>query len=109
VPREVRESNTSSEACSVALLAGLDTSKRLAAGRRLLQGGQVSAVSGSHMSAKDAIALYSLSEKEGIKVWIDGGWAVDALLGRQTRNHADLDIALETRFLERLRAWRTAA
>jgi len=32
-----------------------------------------------------------------------GGWAVDALLGERTRRHADLDIALETRFLERLR------
>ncbi|HHW11154.1 MAG TPA: GNAT family N-acetyltransferase [Firmicutes bacterium] len=56
------------------------------------------------MTAKDVVRLYDLFEKEEIKVWIDGGWAVDALLGRQTRLHADLDIALETRFLERLRA-----
>lgn len=59
--------------------------------------------SGSHMTAKDAIGLYDLLEREGIKIWIDGGWAVDALLGEQTRSHADLDIALETRFLRRLR------
>jgi lincosamide nucleotidyltransferase A/C/D/E len=25
---------------------------------------------------------------------VDGGWAVDALLGKQTRDHCDLDIAL---------------
>lgn len=49
------------------------------------------------------MALYDLLEREGIQLWIDGGWAVDALLGEQTRSHADLDIALETRFLERLR------
>ena len=31
----------------------------------------------------------------GIEFWIDGGWGVDALLGEQTRKHADLDIVLQ--------------
>lgn len=30
----------------------------------------------------------------GIDAWVDGGWAVDALLGEQTRPHADLDLAI---------------
>ena len=30
----------------------------------------------------------------GIKVWIDGGWGVDALLGECTRQHQDLDIMI---------------
>jgi tRNA nucleotidyltransferase/poly(A) polymerase len=55
------------------------------------------------MPSKDVIAVYDLLERKGIQIWIDGGWAVDALLGEQTRRHADLDIALETRFLEELR------
>ena len=55
------------------------------------------------MSAKDALKLYELLENHNIVVWIDGGWAVDALLGTQTRSHADLDIALETRFLQHMR------
>jgi lincosamide nucleotidyltransferase A/C/D/E len=55
------------------------------------------------MSAKDARGLYDLLERGGIKIWIDGGWAVDAVLCEQTRDHSDLDIALETRFLSRLR------
>jgi lincosamide nucleotidyltransferase A/C/D/E len=38
-----------------------------------------------------------------IRVWIDGGWAVDALLGRQLRAHKDLDIALERSDVGRLR------
>ena len=46
------------------------------------------------MTAKDAIDLYKLFDRHGIKVWIDGGWGVDALLGHQTRNHDDLDVAL---------------
>jgi len=29
-----------------------------------------------------------------MQMWIDGGWGVDALLGRQTRQHADLDIII---------------
>jgi lincosamide nucleotidyltransferase A/C/D/E len=32
-----------------------------------------------------------------VDVWVDGGWGVDALLGTQTRLHADLDLALPTR------------
>jgi lincosamide nucleotidyltransferase A/C/D/E len=27
-----------------------------------------------------------------IPVWLDGGWAIDALLGHQTRSHDDLDL-----------------
>jgi len=30
----------------------------------------------------------------GIRVWIDGGWGVDALLAEQTRPHEDLDIVI---------------
>ena len=40
----------------------------------------------------------------GIKVWIGGGWGVDALLGKQTREHDDLDIVIEGRDCETLRA-----
>ena len=35
-----------------------------------------------------------LFDELGIKVWIDGGWGVDALLGECTRNHQDLDIII---------------
>jgi lincosamide nucleotidyltransferase A/C/D/E len=35
-----------------------------------------------------------LFEQHGLEVYVDGGWAVDALLGVQTRTHTDLDIAL---------------
>lgn len=46
------------------------------------------------MRAKDVIELYKLLEENDIKVWIDGGWGIDALLGKQTRQHKDLDIAM---------------
>ncbi|HEY0217090.1 MAG TPA: phosphotransferase, partial [Cellulomonas sp.] len=30
----------------------------------------------------------------GCRVWVAGGWAVDVLVGRQTRSHRDLDLAV---------------
>ncbi len=46
------------------------------------------------MEANDVLKLYNLFKKNGIDVWIDGGWGIDALLGKQTRPHKDLDIAI---------------
>jgi len=55
------------------------------------------------ITAHDAIELLDLIESVGIEVYVDGGWGVDALLGRQTRRHLDLDIALPFRDLPLLR------
>ena len=46
------------------------------------------------MAPGKVLELYNWLNDNGIVVWIDGGWGVDALLGRQTREHADLDIAV---------------
>lgn len=57
------------------------------------------------MSGADAAALHDMMERAGAPIWIDGGWAVDAVLGRQTRAHSDLDVVIEARrlpVLERL-------
>ncbi|NJN17088.1 MAG: aminoglycoside nucleotidyltransferase [Oscillochloris sp.] len=56
------------------------------------------------MTADDAAHLLRCFADHGIVVWVDGGWAVDALLGAQTRRHADLDIALEHADVPQLRA-----
>lgn len=55
------------------------------------------------MTSADVIDLYATLENLDIKIWIDGGWAVDALLGKQTRSHADLDIAIQYRDIPKLR------
>ena len=47
------------------------------------------------MDASSLLTVIGLLEAEGIKVWLDGGWGVDALLGRQTREHDDLDLVVE--------------
>ena len=57
----------------------------------------------SEMSAEDAVDLLRLFDNAGIDVWLDGGWAVDAALGEQTRSHKDLDIILQASDLDQLR------
>jgi lincosamide nucleotidyltransferase A/C/D/E len=47
------------------------------------------------MTEDDVRAVLQSLQSAGIRVWVDGGWGVDALVGRQTRPHQDLDLALE--------------
>ncbi|MFC3078111.1 nucleotidyltransferase domain-containing protein [Phenylobacterium terrae] len=54
------------------------------------------------MTAEDALAVYLTLAEAGVRVWLDGGWGVDALLGRQTRPHDDLDVVVEERQLARM-------
>ena len=42
--------------------------------------------------AEDAAELYQSLTASGIRVWLTGGWGIDALLGEHTRPHKDLDI-----------------
>jgi lincosamide nucleotidyltransferase A/C/D/E len=58
----------------------------------------------SRMSATDVATLYDRLEALGVRIWIDGGWGVDALLGEQTRPHGDLDIAIQQVDVPRLRS-----
>jgi len=55
------------------------------------------------MEGNYVIELYTTLESLGIKIWIDGGWGVDALLGEQTREHADVDIVIQNKDLLKLR------
>jgi lincosamide nucleotidyltransferase A/C/D/E len=47
--------------------------------------------------------LLQLFGSAAIEVWLDGGWAVDAVLGVQTRPHKDVDIILRIADLPGLR------
>jgi lincosamide nucleotidyltransferase A/C/D/E len=44
------------------------------------------------MSADDVLSVTTLLRAAGADVWIGGGWGIDALLGRETRPHRDLDL-----------------
>lgn len=60
------------------------------------------------MKGSDVIDLYSGFEKQGLQIWIDGGWAVDALLGQETRLHGDLDIVIQQKDITKFRELLTA-
>lgn len=55
------------------------------------------------MTSSDVIDFYTRMKKRRIKIWIDGGWGIDALLSKQTRSHRDLDIAIERKNVAKLR------
>jgi lincosamide nucleotidyltransferase A/C/D/E len=40
------------------------------------------------------ILVMDAFETQGVPSWLAGGWGVDALLGRQTRQHKDLDVVI---------------
>ena len=46
------------------------------------------------MAIPDVLELLDFLGGHAIQVWLNGGWGVDALLGRQTREHDDLDITI---------------
>ncbi len=47
------------------------------------------------VSKTDAIEIILYAEENGINIWIDGGWGVDALLEEETRAHNDIDLFVE--------------
>ncbi|TRV75581.1 amino acid transporter [Streptomyces sp. 130] len=44
------------------------------------------------MTGDDVLEILGLLREAGAEVWIGGGWGIDALVGRQTREHEDLDL-----------------
>jgi lincosamide nucleotidyltransferase A/C/D/E len=53
-------------------------------------------------SAGDVGWFLDLCESIHVDAWLDGGWGVDALLGGQSRPHADLDIMVLWKHLDAL-------
>lgn len=52
------------------------------------------------MTADEVTAVMDRLHRANIEAWLDGGWGVDALLGEQTRKHADLDLVIELRMAD---------
>jgi hypothetical protein len=46
------------------------------------------------MTEAEVTEVLACLQRAGLDLWIDGGWGVDALLGAQTRDHDDLDLAM---------------
>lgn len=54
------------------------------------------------MEPREVVELLEMSHEHGVRVWVAGGWAVDALVGEQTRPHADLDLAVDAHHVDAL-------
>lgn len=48
-------------------------------------------------------SFYAGMDRDGVRLWLMGGWGVDALLRRRTRDHHDVDVLVEVASLERFR------
>jgi lincosamide nucleotidyltransferase A/C/D/E len=46
------------------------------------------------MDSEAVVRVLSALKQGGVRAWIGGGWGIDALLGRQSREHDDLDLAI---------------
>ena len=47
------------------------------------------------MDAADVIAVLDTLDGASVRHWVGGGWGIVALTGRQTRDHRDLDLAVD--------------
>jgi lincosamide nucleotidyltransferase A/C/D/E len=57
------------------------------------------------MTAAQASQIVESASAAGVQIWLMGGWGIDALLGRETREHHDLDILVSTTDLPALDSW----
>lgn len=57
------------------------------------------------MPAAEVARIVDWLEGRGIVYQCNGGWAVDALVGRQTRDHGDLDVFLDETAVADAVAW----
>ncbi len=47
------------------------------------------------ISQKDACYIIQLANDAGVKLFVEGGWGVDALLGYERRAHNDIDLFVD--------------
>lgn len=54
------------------------------------------------VSKTDLFEVLDLIESMQIAYWLDGGWGVDVLVGKQTREHRDVDLDFDSRYTDQL-------
>jgi lincosamide nucleotidyltransferase A/C/D/E len=54
------------------------------------------------MTPGDVVEVLAALDAGGIDYWVDGGWSIDALLGRQTREHRDLDLGVRLEDVQKI-------
>ena len=54
------------------------------------------------ITEQDACEIIQLATDAEIEIWLDGGWGIDALIGRQTRPHDDIDLFVQRKHAPQL-------
>ncbi|AXH96634.1 nucleotidyltransferase domain-containing protein [Ornithinimicrobium avium] len=62
----------------------------------------------SQMTAAEVVQIVAWLDANGVVYQINGGWGVDALVGRQTRPHQDLDVFIDEVHEADFMAWLTS-
>src|SRR5207248_5983686 len=68
--------------------------------------GRGTSVAGQHcpMQSDEVLHVLDRLAAQRTVAWVDGGWGVDALLERQTRDHSDLDLVIDAAAVPGLKA-----
>ena len=48
------------------------------------------------------MTILKILNDSNIKYWLDGGWGVDVLAGKQSRNHRDIDINFDAQYTQEI-------
>jgi len=59
----------------------------------------------SGMDAAEVVRVVGWLEERSVVYQVNGGWAVDALHGSQTRSHGDLDVFVDSTTVDALMEW----
>lgn len=54
------------------------------------------------VTSEDVIEIHTLLSENNIEMWLTGGWGIDALLNKQTRQHKDIDIIILLKDIEKI-------
>lgn len=54
------------------------------------------------MNLADVLEVLDAVRSVGCRFWLEGGWGVDALVGRQTRPHRDVDVDFDADYEDAL-------
>lgn len=55
-----------------------------------------------HTDEKDLFKVLDIMDEMNIKYYLDGGWGVDVLTGKQNRQHRDIDLDFDADFTDDL-------
>jgi lincosamide nucleotidyltransferase A/C/D/E len=55
------------------------------------------------MTSRDVVTVVDHLTASQVRIWLDGGWGIDALVGEQTRDHDDLDVVIALHAVDTLK------